>query len=229
MDVEERLVDRQPLDQRRRVLEDPVDGLAHLGVRGHARGNHDRLRAQATRLSTPHRRADAIGLGLVAGREHHAGTDDHRSPTQAGVVSLLDGRVEGIEVGVQDRSLGLHEHMFAWRAAVSEQLRSSSMSRDPRQRARVFRRARIVVLALVVGYFFLPYDVRAWIPVWLVFLAALGLEVQFFLGGYLQSRRLVAPAKPDRGPQPHDVAELGGAQWQEELTPEEFDELAAAP
>ncbi len=98
-----------------------------------------------------------------------------------------------------------------------------------RRRARIFRRARIAVLALVIGYFFLPYDVRAWIPVWLLFLAALGLEVEFFLGGYLQSRRLVAPAKPDRGPQPHDVAELGGAQWQEELTPEEFDELAAAP
>ena len=29
---------------------------------------------------------------------------------------------------------------------------------------------RIAVLALVVGYFFLPYDIRTWIPVWLPFL-----------------------------------------------------------
>jgi len=34
-----------------------------------------------------------------------------------------------------------------------------------------------VVLALVVGYFFLPYDVQAYIPIWLPFFAALGLEV----------------------------------------------------
>ncbi len=87
------------------------------------------------------------------------------------------------------------------------------MSQDPRQRARVFRRARIVVLALVIGYFFLPYGVRAWIPVWLVFLAALGLEVQFFVGGYLQGKRGQPAASPDPGPQPRDLAELGSPWW----------------
>jgi hypothetical protein len=87
------------------------------------------------------------------------------------------------------------------------------MSRDPRQRARVFRRARIAVLALVIGYFFLPYDVRAWIPVWLVFLAALGLEVQFFVGGYLQGKRARPAPSPDAGPQPRDLAELGSPWW----------------
>ena len=87
------------------------------------------------------------------------------------------------------------------------------MSQDPRQRARVFRRARIVVLALVIGYFFLPYSVRAWIPVWLVFFAALGLELQFFVGGYLQARRGRPAALPDRGPQPRDLAELGSPWW----------------
>ena len=48
------------------------------------------------------------------------------------------------------------------------------------------------MIALVVGYFFLPYDVKAWIPVWLPFLAALGLELHFFVGGYVQARRSVA-------------------------------------
>jgi hypothetical protein len=94
------------------------------------------------------------------------------------------------------------------------------MSVDLRRRARLFRRARIAVLAAVVAYFFLPYDVQAWIPVWLLFLAALGLEVDFFLGGYLQSRRGVAPATPDRGPQPRDVAELGAGWHQDEGRPE---------
>ena len=56
------------------------------------------------------------------------------------------------------------------------------MSVDVDRRARLFRRGRIVVLALVVAYFFLPYWIQAAIPVWLLFLAALGLEkIDLFL------------------------------------------------
>ena len=102
---------------------------------------------------------------------------------------------------------------------------SDDLSYALRRRARVFRRARLTVLALVVLYFFLPYDVRAWIPVWLPFLAALGLEVHFFLGGYLQARggglRMQAPA--DRAPQRRDVADLGGWWTGEEPEDDEFD------
>jgi hypothetical protein len=83
------------------------------------------------------------------------------------------------------------------------------MSVDLRRRARLFRRLRVGVLALVVGYFFLPYDVRSVIPVWLVFLLALGLEAQFFFGGWLQAREGVARGPVDRGPQPRDLEELG--------------------
>ena len=88
------------------------------------------------------------------------------------------------------------------------------MSVDLRRRARLFRRARIAVLAFVVAYFFMPYGVQAAIPVWLLFLAALGLEVEFFLGGYLQLRR-GQPAEPalDRGPQQRDLSELGPWAW----------------
>ena len=70
------------------------------------------------------------------------------------------------------------------------------------RRARLHRRARLAVLAAVVGYFFLPYEVQAVIPVWLLFLAALGLEVEFFAGGWLQARQGVEPTPVDRGPQP---------------------------
>src|SRR6058998_1292960 len=85
------------------------------------------------------------------------------------------------------------------------------------RRARFVRRARIVVLALVIGYFFLPYGVQAWIPVWLPFLAAVALEAQFFFGGY---RARPAPASArDRGPQPQDLAEWG---WEPEFEDEEF-------
>jgi hypothetical protein len=77
------------------------------------------------------------------------------------------------------------------------------------RRARLHRRARLVVLAAVVGYFFLPYEVQSVIPVWLLFLAALGLEVEFFVGGWLQGRQGIERGPVDRGPQPRDLEELG--------------------
>ena len=99
------------------------------------------------------------------------------------------------------------------------------MDTETAPRALAFRRARIAVLALVVVYFFLPYDVRAWIPVWLPFLALLALEAQFFVGGWLDARRgRIGRTKVDRGPQPHDVEELGGERWWEPESLEEPDE-----
>lgn len=90
------------------------------------------------------------------------------------------------------------------------------------RRARLHRRARLVVLASVVGYFFLPHELKTLIPVWLLFAAALGLELEFFVGGWLQTRRGVEPAEVDRGPQPRDLAELG-PQY------EEFEPLSLFP
>ncbi len=100
-------------------------------------------------------------------------------------------------------------------------------SADLQQRARLFRRARLAVIALVIGYFFLPYGVRAWIPVWLPFAAALALEVQFFVGGYRAGRREQPDeAAPDRGPQARDLVELGSVpEWEDdELYGYEFGE-----
>ncbi len=85
---------------------------------------------------------------------------------------------------------------------------------NPERRARLYRRGRIAVVALVIGYFFLPYGVRAWIPVWLPFLAALALEAQFFAGGFRADRQTrPTQSASDRGPQPHDLEELGGEEW----------------
>lgn len=87
------------------------------------------------------------------------------------------------------------------------------MSVDVQRRARLFRLGRIAVLAVVIGYFFLPYWIQAAIPVWLLFLAALGLEVEFFLGGYVQARRGQPARAPDRGPQQRDLSDLGTWAW----------------
>jgi hypothetical protein len=89
------------------------------------------------------------------------------------------------------------------------------MSVDMQRRARLFRRGRMAVLVLVIGYFFLPYSIQAVIPVWLLFLAALGLEVEFFLGGYVQGRRGQPATELDPGPQQRDLSELGRWAWWE--------------
>jgi hypothetical protein len=101
-DVEEGLVDREPLDDRRRVLEHLEHRLARLRVGGHARPDHDRVRAQAPRLAAAHRRADAVRLRLVAGGEDDPAADDDRAPAQPPVVPLLDRREERVDVGVED-------------------------------------------------------------------------------------------------------------------------------
>jgi hypothetical protein len=107
-DLEEGLVNGQPLDHRRGVAEHPEDRFAGLRVGGHARGDDDGVRAQPQRLRPAHRRANPAGLGLVAGRQHHPAADDHRPPAQPRVVTLLHRRVERVKVRVQDRPLTGH-------------------------------------------------------------------------------------------------------------------------
>ena len=91
-----------------------------LGVGRHPRLDDDDARAEAPRLASTHRRADAEGPRLVARRQHDTTADDDGAPAQAGVVALLDRRVEGVEIGVQDARLRprSHEHMFAFAMAA---------------------------------------------------------------------------------------------------------------
>jgi len=104
--IEKCLIDRQTLDQRCRVLEDPEHGLACLAVGRHPGRDHDRPGAQPAGAATAHRRAHAIGLGLVACSQHDTGADDHRPAAQSRVIALLDGRVERIQIRVEDVRVG---------------------------------------------------------------------------------------------------------------------------
>jgi hypothetical protein len=113
-DVEERLVDRQPFDQRGRVFEHPEQRLARVGVRGHPRRDDDGVRTEAAGLSSAHRRPDSPNLGFVARGEDDAAAHDHGPAAEPRVVALLHRRVEGVDVGVEDRRLVGHEHMFAY-------------------------------------------------------------------------------------------------------------------
>ena len=89
---------------------------------------------------------------------------------------------------------------------------------------------RIALAVFVVAWILGPYELRSAIPVWVAFLIALGLEVNFFVGALA---RAPAPA-PDRGPQPVDrelygyvydpVEDEEAAEEDEDHEPEEEEE-----
>ena len=86
-DVDERLVDRELLDERRDRREDRHDLVALLDVARHARRHERRLRARLAGPRHRHRGAHAERARFVARRADHAAVaeaaDDHRLPAQA--------------------------------------------------------------------------------------------------------------------------------------------------
>jgi hypothetical protein len=71
---------------------------------------------------------------------------------------------------------------------------------------------RVALALFVLAWLFGPSALRSTVPIWLVFLIALGLEVQFFLGAL----RPAPVRQPDRGPQPIDRERYGYAYWDDE-------------
>ena len=71
------------------------------------------------------------------------------------------------------------------------------------------RRARLVLVAVVLAWFCSPPAWRYAVPLWLPFVLALALEIDFLAGGLLRpSRRTV---ERDRGPQRADLERFGWA------------------
>jgi hypothetical protein len=64
---------------------------------------------------------------------------------------------------------------------------------------------RVALVLFVLAWVFGPYQLRSAIPVWVVFLVALGLELQFFLMGGREGE----PAEREPGPQPIDLERFG--------------------
>ena len=79
---------------------------------------------------------------------------------------------------------------------------------------------RIALAVFVVAWIFGVHDLRSTIPVWVAFVIALGLEINFFLGAL---GRPAAP-RPDRGPQPVDRELYGYLALPEDEDEEEDDE-----
>ena len=111
-DVEERLVDRQLLDERGDRIEDRHDFAALVAVAAHARRQEYCMRAGGAGPRHRHRRVDAEPARLVARRADHSPStetaDDHGPAAQPRVVELFDRGEERVEVDVQDRRVGPH-------------------------------------------------------------------------------------------------------------------------
>ena len=99
--VEECLVDRDRLDQRRQRLHHGAHLAADADIFLHVGRDDDRLGTGFQRLEHRHRRAHALDAGDVAGGRDDAAfsaADDHRLVLQLGIVALLDRRIEGVAV-----------------------------------------------------------------------------------------------------------------------------------
>jgi hypothetical protein len=72
---------------------------------------------------------------------------------------------------------------------------------------------RLGLVAFVLAWIFGPYELRDAVPIWLPFLIALGLEVQFFVSAL----RSGPATRPDRGPQGDDLELYGYGEGEELL------------
>jgi hypothetical protein len=105
-DIQERLVDRKRLDQRRDLSEELHHLRGVVRVPLEVRLEDDGLGATAQRDGHRHRRIHAIFAGLVGGggddRPQRPVTDDDRLADQLRMLEQLDGREERVHVHVQD-------------------------------------------------------------------------------------------------------------------------------
>ncbi len=115
--VEERLVERDRLDQRGEGPEDRHDPGADLAVAGVVAGEEHGLGAQAAGSHRRHGREHTEGPGLVRRRSHHPPVartaHDHGSAPQLGLVEQLDRHEEGVHVDVQDARRFVHVRVIA--------------------------------------------------------------------------------------------------------------------
>ena len=106
--VEERLVDGDPLHERREVAEYRHDLVGEPLVLGEVPGDERQIGTQALGAPARHATLHTEPLRLVRRGQHHAAADGDGPPAQLRVQQLLDRRVEGVEIGVQDRGTGWH-------------------------------------------------------------------------------------------------------------------------
>ena len=82
----------------------------------------------------------------------------------------------------------------------------ATSGRRPRSAVQLLR---VALLLFVLAWIFGPYSLRAAVPIWLPFVVALGLELQFFLGARRSASGSATARSPDRLPQEVDREHFG--------------------
>ena len=100
--VKEGLIYGDPLDSGSELGEDGHDIVAELLVALEVSTDEVEIPAELAGLPPWHAAADAVAPGLIRGGQHNTAAHRDGPVPQRWVQQLLDGRVEGIEVGVQD-------------------------------------------------------------------------------------------------------------------------------
>ncbi len=103
--IEERLVDRQRLDQRRQRQHHLADLAADPRIFFHVGPDDPGVRTKAERLEHRHRRSHAVGTRDVARGGDNAAApaaDDDRLGGQRRIVALFDGGVERVAIDMGD-------------------------------------------------------------------------------------------------------------------------------
>ena len=109
-DVEERFVDRDSLDDRGEVPEHFHDLISEALVLAEMASREAQPGAEPFRSPGRHSRSDTESLGLVGSGEHDAASYRHGLAAERWIEKLLDRRVEGVEIGVQDRGPSVRRH-----------------------------------------------------------------------------------------------------------------------
>src|SRR5262249_20844376 len=115
--VEIRLVERERLDFVSHALKDLVDPVGRFLVLREVRVNEDELRTQKESAPRGHRRTHAELPAFIRPARDPPATlrapaDRDGLPPQLRPVALLDGRVEGVHVDVDDLPLQLHGSFY---------------------------------------------------------------------------------------------------------------------
>ncbi len=109
-DIEERLVDRDALDQRREVGEDGHHLIGQTLVLPEMTPDEGQPGAEPFGPPAGHARDHAERLRLVRGGEDDPTADRDGPAAKRRVEKLLDRGIEGVEVGVQDGGLAVERH-----------------------------------------------------------------------------------------------------------------------
>ena len=107
-DIGESLVDGDAFDQGREVAQHVDRGVAQPLVVLEVPADEDEVRAEFARPPPRHAAAHAERLGLVGGRQHDPAADGDGLAAQRRVEQLLDRRIEGVEIGVEDGGHRVH-------------------------------------------------------------------------------------------------------------------------